>query len=488
MYPPSIEVGGTATAGDVLSVTATPAQGGMTGLVPPPFTFAYTVQTGDTPATMATGLYAAFAKTAPLLCGLTATLSGATVSFDATPGIWALTPSVEPAPTNAGGAASETLTVATIPATGISPIAGAQVLAISAWPTANDLDAIAASPSLQISTGAPLRAIVSVFAPRGYYRNTTRYLPEWQVLTPAVPTLTASVSGNTITIGGTVSVPQTIVAIIGAASWRRVYTYTVQATDSLAWIAAQLANLINADTPAAAGGATITVPDAFDLIARVSASGAVSKELERQVERFEVHVWAPSPAVRDAVARPIRLALAATLFPTLADGTAAELRICGDHLLDDPQKAGIYRRVIMCDVEYATTWTLPAAQVAVFEAQQQAGELPEAAAPTTVLHSSTEAPAAAPPAAAPIKTASLAPSISTSSMPETIIELGTLSTYTLPDGLIVGQRVLIVDNLGTAESVHPVITGHFDIGPSFTLTQNYQSAEPVWDGTQWVMA
>jgi hypothetical protein len=469
VYPPVLSVSGTATAGDMLTVTATPSQGSPIGLVPPPITFSYTVEAGDSPAVMAYWLYASFQAAAPLFCGLSATLDGATLTFTANPGVWTLAPEVS-------GAGTETLTVTTVPASGISPIAGVQVLTVSGWPTANDLDAIAASPSLQISTGAPLRAIVSVYAPQGYFRDTTRYQLEWQTLTPPVKTLTASVADNTVTIGGTVTSPQNVVLIVGAGNWNRTYVHAVQPTDTLFSIATALADRISGDTPAIALGATVLIPDAFRLAARIGGQGTVINEIGRQIERYQMHVWAPSPAVRDAVARPIRNSLADIAFLALADGTAAQLKICGDHLIDDPQKAGLYRRTLFFDVEYGTTVTQPAAEITVFEAQHQAAQVPEAAVRAAALDPGIPAVSGTNPTATAM------------SMPEAFIELNDLTSYTLPNGLVVDQRVLISDNLGHAESVRPVIYGNFNVGSSFQFTQNYESIEPIWDGTQWVLA
>jgi hypothetical protein len=481
LYPPSLTVGGSAAAGDVLSVTATPAQGGPAGEAPRPIVFSYTAAAGDSPATMAYWLFAAFQAAAPLFCGLTATLAGATIAFAATPGVWTLSSQIT-------GAASETLTVTTVPATGISPIAGAQVLAVSGWPTANDLDAVAASPAAVTTGSGSVRAIVSVFAPPGYYRNTTRYPLEWQVLAPPAKTLTATVTGNTVTIGGAGGPPQTVALIVGAGARRRVYAYPAQSWDTPASVAAGLAALVNADAPALVSGATLAIPGAFDLTARVGGQGAAIKEIARQVERFQMHVWAPSPAVRDAIGAPLRQALADTAFLTLADGTAARLVCCGDSLLDDPEKAGLYRRTLLLDIEYATTITQAAAEITVFEAKQQT-----AAAEITVFEAKQQT--AQVPAAAPANTvldtarpASGEANQTMAAVPEAFVELGPMTSYTLPDGLVPGQRVLITDNFGTAAVVHPVVYAKFDLGPSFVLTQNFQSIEPVWDGAQWVMA
>lgn len=355
LYPPILAIGGTATAGDVLSVTATPAKGAA-------FTFAYTVGGADTLADMASGLKAALQNSAPLLCGLSATVSGTVLTFAATPGFWSLAASVT-------GAGSETLMISSVPAGNLSPVAEAAVLAVSGWPVAGDLDAVAASVA-----APPVRAIVSAFAAPGRFRDTTRYPLEWTAFQQPTPTLAIAVSGTAATISGTPGGGQVVALIIGFAASRKAYAYAVQANDTLASVAANLAALIAVDTAATASGATITVPAAFSLIGRVGVVGVAMKELRRQMQRFWLTIWAPSPAVREAVAAPIAVGLANTDFLTLADGTAARVVPCGDDLLDDPQKANLYRRCLAYDIEYPTTITLPASEIVVFEQQLTSSE------------------------------------------------------------------------------------------------------------------
>ena len=71
---------------------------------------------------------------------------------------------------------------------------------------------------------------------------------------------------------------------------------------------------------------------------------------------------------------------------------------------------------------------------------------------------------------------------------ETFVQLNNLTAYTLPNGTVVGQRVLIADNLGVAATNQPVISGNFNIGASITFNFNFQTIEPLWNGTLWIMA
>lgn len=253
----------------------------------------------------------------------------------------------------------------TPPVGGISPVAGILVEVGSGWPLPADLDVIAAT----LGTSSQ-RGLVSVFAPLGYWRNTTRYPPQWQVQTAAVDMVTATVSGQTVTIGGTVSTPQNVAVLVKAGLLPlKPYVYSVQAGDTLNSIAAALAALINADTAASATGAVITVASAAQIKARVGGQGTVIKEVMRQIDRIHMNIWCPSPALGAAVAAPVKAAISGLNFLTLVDQMAARVITCGEYLDDMPEKPGLFRRCIMYDIEYPTTITEPAYEIIVPEEQ-----------------------------------------------------------------------------------------------------------------------
>jgi hypothetical protein len=240
----------------------------------------------------------------------------------------------------------------TVPTNGISPVANAMVEVGSGWPTANDLDVVAASTT----PGNPLRLIVSTYCLPGF-QNTTRYPRKWQDMQPGVATLTASVdpTGAVVTLGGAVSSPQNVAVITN----RQAFSYAVQPKDTLASIASGLAALISAATPASASGAAITIPSAHSLVARVGYVTTAGEEVMREKRRFLVAFWAPTPQVRDAASTPVKLALAIPHFLTLSDNTAARIVLCNDMFLDTPEKAGLYRRDLTYEIEYATFQTAP---------------------------------------------------------------------------------------------------------------------------------
>ncbi len=215
------------------------------------------------------------------------------------------------------------------------------------WPTAATLDA-------DLPAGT---CHVTVFPVPGMERNTTRYPQAWQDQTVTAQTLTLTVSGQTVTVGGTVSTPQNVMLMVGGQP----YVYPVQATDTLIGIATGLSSLV----PGASNvGAVITLPATAVIdAARVGTGGVSIREIRRQSRVVKLSVWAGTPALRDAIAIAIDSALAPMEFLTLADQFAARLIYHATGVVDDQQKAGLYRRDLDYLIEYATTQTTVSTQV-----------------------------------------------------------------------------------------------------------------------------
>jgi hypothetical protein len=215
----------------------------------------------------------------------------------------------------------------------------AQVKIYPGWPVPNVLDADLAAGN----------AHVSIF-PRPEERNTTRHAPEYQqaVITPA--TLTVLALGNTVTIGGIVSVPQAVMVVTNFG--KQSYSYFVLQADTLDSIATALAALI---PDATAIGAVITIPGVYDIRAQIITSGTAIKEVRRQERLVQMVIWAPTPALRTAIARVVDPILAQTERFILPDGSNARLTYKSSPINDMLQKATIYRRDLFYTVEYATT-------------------------------------------------------------------------------------------------------------------------------------
>ena len=228
--------------------------------------------------------------------------------------------------------------------------AGVQLKIYGGWPNSATLDADLAAGTCHISAW-----------PRPEETNTTRFPKDWTQVSLATKTVTATIAGNTLTIGGTVSTPQNVMVLCN----NKPYVYAVQATDTLNSIATGLAALVNVGVPGTSStGSVITFPtNAVLEVARIGVSGVLIRETRRQAKRFQITVWADSPTNRDAVANPIDVALSDIEFLTLADGFAARLIYFGQFETDDVQKQLLYRRDFLYTIEYATIETTGATSI-----------------------------------------------------------------------------------------------------------------------------
>ena len=204
---------------------------------------------------------------------------------------------------------------------------------------------------------------VSVF-PSAAERNTSRYPKDWLQQTINTPTLTMTISGQTVTVGGTIP-PSTNPHNVMVLADGEPYAYSVQTSDTLTSIATALAALIAVGIPGTtSSGAIITIPAPARIeAARVGITGTMIREIRRQERQFQLTAWADTPAHRDAIAQTIDVALAAIEFLTMPDGYAARLIYRGSTVIDAQQKAGLYRRDLIYTVEYATTQIATATQV-----------------------------------------------------------------------------------------------------------------------------
>ncbi len=234
-------------------------------------------------------------------------------------------------------------------------IVGAPARIFRGWPNGLQLDKDLAAGTLN----------VSVYTPNGFDRNTSRYPNDWQVSAPPAPTLTATVEGITVIVGGAVSPPQNIAVKIG----RKAYPYAVQTGDTLASIASALAALIAVDWPGAAAiGPVITlVNPAGKVTAAVGGYATGWRELRRQQKRFQIVFWTPTPELRDQAVSLIDAYLAGVERFTLPDNSVARLIYAASTQNDAPEKERLFRRDLLCTIEYPTTQIAPFAQIVAFE-------------------------------------------------------------------------------------------------------------------------
>lgn len=234
-----------------------------------------------------------------------------------------------------------------------SAASGVPCKVYAGWPTESQLDSDLAGGT----------AHVTVF-PRPEERNTTRFPQDWQPQTMNAATLTLTINGQQMTVGGVVP-PANNPHNLSVLANGKPYVYAVQTSDTLNSIAAALAALIAADIPGTgAAGAVVTLPGTGRIgAARVGITGTAVREVRRQERHFQITVWADTPAHRDAVAQPVDLVLATTKFLTMPDGFAARLIYKNSPISDSLQKTRLFRRDLIYLVEYATTQTETETQI-----------------------------------------------------------------------------------------------------------------------------
>ncbi|HQT63908.1 MAG: hypothetical protein B7Z75_03995 [Acidocella sp. 20-57-95] len=183
-------------------------------------------------------------------------------------------------------------------------------------------------------------------------KNTTRYPRIWHSMGEIVVSLLVVRDAQTLTFSGVCAVGQ----LAGIGLNGEVYAYAVQAMDTPATVASNIAVLLrDAGWIVDYSGASITLPQAYALSGRVVASVGALQEVKRQEQRFQIGLWCPDPASRDLVAPVIDQALACQQFIPLADGANARLIFIDSESTDAAENAGLYKRTLTYSAEYPTT-------------------------------------------------------------------------------------------------------------------------------------
>lgn len=241
-------------------------------------------------------------------------------------------------------------------------ISGHPVRLYQGWPDPARLDAdlvgkeIDGAGVLRDSSLGPI-ANVSVFPMLGQSPISSQVLEPDFVIIPAVHGVSASITGQTVTLSGTPGVKE-FVSII--ADGRRCYSRT---GTSLAEISAQLLADAQVDYPGAVGtGSTLTIP-AASLVARIGANATMGRLLHRQKQQIMTTIWAASPAERTTLGAAIDLKFKQNLRITFPDTSQAILTFDRVNEIDDHQTKALYRRDLIYAVEYATVETFDAYEV-----------------------------------------------------------------------------------------------------------------------------
>lgn len=213
---------------------------------------------------------------------------------------------------------------------------------------------------------------VSIF-PMATEKNSTRYAPYEEDLLPyPTATLTLTAGNASLTVGGIVSMPQNVAALVNGIG----YSYGVQLGDTLNSIATGLAALINVNTPATSTGAVINIPSAHKLVPRIGVVGQTIKEVSRQTRNVMISMWCPTPDLRDNAAKLFDPILKSINFLSMPDGTKCRLIYFSSPITDAIEKENVYRRDLIYSCEYGTTITTPAPQVVVEKINLKGGNDP----------------------------------------------------------------------------------------------------------------
>lgn len=181
-------------------------------------------------------------------------------------------------------------------------------------------------------------------------RNISTLDESWDIISQPVATLTATVSGQAVTIGGTVTAGESVGISISGTT----YAYLVQSGDTLSIIASALAALIPGAT---AAGDVVTVSSVGNLVARIGVPTLVGKDVARQKQTFWVVCWANSPIARDLVVETLQAVLSDTFRIPLSDGSTANLEFVNDKPDDMLQKESLWRRDLYYSAIYSTVKT-----------------------------------------------------------------------------------------------------------------------------------
>lgn len=220
-------------------------------------------------------------------------------------------------------------------------IAGVPVTIYSGWPIRTELD-----KQLQLGN-----AVVSVY-PKNQERDVTKFQRIFQsnTVTPATLVLTVNSRAETITITGTVSIPQAVMIIMNGIG----YGYAVQANDTLSSIATNVAALIPG---ASALANVITLTSAHSIIARVSTAYTASEELGRVDRVFMITCWCTDENVRFLLGNAIDIYMRENYRIPMPDNFFAQVFYHNINDFDDLDKSLIYRRDLNYTVQYAVTLT-----------------------------------------------------------------------------------------------------------------------------------
>lgn len=223
-----------------------------------------------------------------------------------------------------------------------SPTLGANVRLYRGWPISNQL-------SSDLRAGI---SNISVFSSPSVAKNATRYLKQMAqtAVSKADPTMTATLSANHITFGGTGSTTQ----VIGVRSAKfHGYAYRLLSSDTPTTVAAIFAGQLPGSSSA---GSVLTLTGNSQYYrVDIGTDTTVLTEVHRQVQMIQVTIWCPTVGLRDQLANLIDPNLMNTDHMFFAEGSVSGPIIgAGTNVNDVVQNDNMWMRTLFYLIEYPT--------------------------------------------------------------------------------------------------------------------------------------
>lgn len=219
------------------------------------------------------------------------------------------------------------------------------------WPNSTALDA-----DLRAGT-----VHVTVFPMAGATAQAAQFLDNMEVLVPAVHGLSASISGQTITLTGTPGASEYVTVIADGK-----YIFSRVGASGSAICSALLADALAHYPSASANGATLTIPNAAYITVRIGAPATMANIVHRQKQAFMITTWASTDALRSACAALVDVSLKSVNRITFSDTSQGIMTFDRTMVNDLIERAICYRRDLIFNVEYATIETFQAFEVTSF--------------------------------------------------------------------------------------------------------------------------
>ncbi len=181
------------------------------------------------------------------------------------------------------------------------------------------------------------------------------------VIRPAVHGLSATISGQTVTLAGEPT-PGEYVTLI--CDGKRIFSRVGTTADLICEALAQ--DAVQAYPGTTHAGASITLPGTHEILVRIGAAARMGKVLHRQRQRVLVTVWAPDHVTRTEAIKAIDVALKQNLRITLPDQSQAILTYESTFTTDHWETVTVYRRDLTFAAEFATIEEFEAFEVTAF--------------------------------------------------------------------------------------------------------------------------